>query len=221
MSNRAASARDEIGFALDRRDMTGALLEKSRQGLIPERVTHNDTKLNNVMLDDETNEGICVIDLDTVMPGLVLYDFGDMVRTATSPSAEDERDLSKVTMQMGMFRANMQNISDTLGQFLLPAWSSFLQGINVFLSTITSAISEGGAFYPVLVNIGVGLSLLADGFQGLAHRASYWLEDLNLSWASNVGGIAQDAISWGAEIVTNFAVGIIDAANTVLTIGVR
>ncbi len=62
---------------------------------LPERVTHNDTKLNNVMFDDNTGEGICVIDLDTVMPGLALYDFGDMVRTATSPAKEDERDLAR------------------------------------------------------------------------------------------------------------------------------
>ena len=68
-------------------------------------MTHNDTKFNNVMLDDTTGEGICVIDLDTVMPGLALYDFGDMVRTTTSPAKEDERDLSKVTMQFPMFEA--------------------------------------------------------------------------------------------------------------------
>ncbi len=61
---------------------------------LPERVTHNDTKINNVMLDDATGEGTCVIDLDTVMPGLAAYDFGDMVRTATSPAPEDERDLA-------------------------------------------------------------------------------------------------------------------------------
>jgi hypothetical protein len=72
---------------------------------LPERVTHNDTKLNNVMLDDATGEGVCVIDLDTVMPGLAPYDFGDMVRTTTSPAREDERDLSKVKMQFPMFEA--------------------------------------------------------------------------------------------------------------------
>ena len=63
-------------------------------GDIPERITHNDTKFSNVMLDDTTNEAVCVIDLDTVMPGLSLYDFGDMVRSATNAAAEDEGDLS-------------------------------------------------------------------------------------------------------------------------------
>jgi hypothetical protein len=72
---------------------------------IPTRITHNDTKINNVMLHKETNEGLCVIDLDTVMPGTVLFDFGDMVRTSTSPVAEDEKDISKVTMQIDIFEA--------------------------------------------------------------------------------------------------------------------
>ena len=81
--------------------MAGMLMEAN----LPERITHNDTKLNNVMLDDATNEGICVIDLDTVMPGFAPYDFGDMVRTATSPAKEDEPDLSKVELQFSMFEA--------------------------------------------------------------------------------------------------------------------
>ena len=100
-ANRARLAAREIEFALARQAMTGVLLEAG----LPERVTHNDAKFNNVLLDDATGEGLCVIDLDTVMPGLALYDFGDMVRTTTSPAPEDERDLSKVTMQFPMFEA--------------------------------------------------------------------------------------------------------------------
>jgi len=101
VANRAQWAKEEIAFAVRRKAATSLLLEAN----LPERVTHNDTKFNNVMLDDVTGEGICVIDLDTVMPGLALYDFGDMVRTTTSPAKEDERDLSKVTMQFPMFEA--------------------------------------------------------------------------------------------------------------------
>lgn len=116
-ANRAASARAEIEFALARKPMCGVLLEAN----LPERVTHNDTKLNNVMLDDATGEGVCVIDLDTVMPGLALYDFGDSVRTTTSPAKEDERDLSKVRMQFPMFEALARGYLSTAGEFLTPA----------------------------------------------------------------------------------------------------
>jgi hypothetical protein len=112
--NRARDVKPEIEFALAHKGITGVLLEAG----LPERVTHNDTKLNNVMLDDKTGEGICVIDLDTVMPGLAPYDFGDIVRTSTSPTKEDERDLSKVTMQFPMFEALARGYLTTAAGFL-------------------------------------------------------------------------------------------------------
>jgi aminoglycoside phosphotransferase (APT) family kinase protein len=115
--NRAAEAKREIDFALQHASITDALL---RAGL-PERVTHNDTKFNNVMLDDETGEGICVVDLDTLMPGLALYDFGDMVRTATSSTREDERDLARVQMQFPMFEALARGYLAAARGFLTPA----------------------------------------------------------------------------------------------------
>jgi aminoglycoside phosphotransferase (APT) family kinase protein len=114
VAGRATMARPEIEFALVRKSMVGVLLDAN----LPERVTHNDTKFNNVMLDDATGEGICVIDLDTVMPGLALYDFGDMVRTTTSPVKEDEQDLSKVTMQFPMFEALVRGYLASAGDFL-------------------------------------------------------------------------------------------------------
>lgn len=95
----------EIGFAMNRAAIVSTINTLMDNGQVPERIAHNDTKLNNVMLDDETGEGVCVIDLDTVMPGTILYDFGDMVRTATMPVAEDETDLSTVVMNMDMFEA--------------------------------------------------------------------------------------------------------------------
>ena len=113
-SGRAIEARREIDFALARKSITGVLLDAN----LPERVTHNDTKFNNVMLDDETGEGICVIDLDTVMPGLAPYDFGDMVRSTTSTAEEDERDLSKVAMQFPMFEALVRGYLSSAGGFL-------------------------------------------------------------------------------------------------------
>jgi Ser/Thr protein kinase RdoA (MazF antagonist) len=106
--NRAADAAEEIAFALAHEAMCGLLLDHQAKGELPERITHNDTKLNNVMIDDATSEGVCVIDLDTVMPGLALYDFGDMVRTATNTGAEDETDLSKISSDPVMFEALVQ-----------------------------------------------------------------------------------------------------------------
>ena len=114
VAGRAALAKPEIDFARSRQFITGVLLEAE----LPERITHNDTKFNNVLLDDKTGEAVCVIDLDTVMPGLALYDFGDMVRTTTSPAAEDERDLSKVTMQFPMFEALVRGYLESADAFL-------------------------------------------------------------------------------------------------------
>lgn len=119
-AGRVKLAGPEIDFVLKRKGDASLLLNLNAQGAIPERITHNDTKLNNVMLDDSTGEGVCVIDLDTVMPGLVHYDFGDMVRTSTSPAAEDEKDLSKVKMQFNMFEALLRGYLTTAGDFLNP-----------------------------------------------------------------------------------------------------
>jgi len=160
--NRARDAVTEIDFALRHKDMTATLIHMQEQGLIPERITHNDSKLNNVMLDDETDEGICVIDLDTVMPGLVLYDFGDMVRTATSPSAEDEKDLSKVHMQMSMFEALVRGYLESAGEFL------------------NSAEKEHLVFSGKLITFEIGVRFLADFLSGdvyfKTHREGHNLE---------------------------------------------
>jgi hypothetical protein len=103
--NRSSGCREEIEWAAANRQLASALLDLHEAGLMPERPTHNDTKLNNVLIDDRTNEAVCVIDLDTMMPGLALYDFGDLVRSSSNPAAEDERDIRKVVMQMDVFDA--------------------------------------------------------------------------------------------------------------------
>jgi Ser/Thr protein kinase RdoA (MazF antagonist) len=102
---RAKSARAEIEFARQREALTTVLRALHARGDAPERVTHNDTKANNVMLDDATGRAVCVIDLDTVMPGLSLHDFGDLARSATNSAAEDDPDTGKVRAQLPIFEA--------------------------------------------------------------------------------------------------------------------
>jgi hypothetical protein len=149
-AGRAILVKPEIEFAFARQSMTGILIDAN----LPERVIHNDTKFNNVLIDDNTGEGICIIDLDTVMPGLALYDFGDMVRTATSQASEDERDLSKVSMQFPMFEALLRGYLASAGSFLSKAEKQYLafagklitfeQGIR-FLTDFL----EGDTYYKV------------------------------------------------------------------------
>ena len=145
---RLASATAEWDFISRQEEAVDILLELQASGQIPERVTHNDTKLNNVMIDDGTMEGVCVIDLDTVMPGLALYDFGDLVRTATSPAAEDEQDLSKVRMQMEMFEALARGYLSSARDFLVPAEVSHL------------------AFSGKLITLEIGIRFLTDYLEG-------------------------------------------------------
>jgi aminoglycoside phosphotransferase (APT) family kinase protein len=145
---RLAGVRKEWEFLLERESLVDVLLDLQKKGEIPERITHNDTKLNNVMIDDATETGICVIDLDTVMPGLALYDFGDMVRTATSPAAEDETDLSKVRMQMPMFQALVSGYLATAGSFLNEAEKAHL------------------AFSGKLISLEIGIRFLTDHLEG-------------------------------------------------------
>lgn len=104
IAGRVASVAEEIRFVQHRAEEMTTILLLGREGFIPERITHNDTKFNNVLLD-ENDKGLCVIDLDTVMPGYVHYDFGDSIRTTTNTGAEDEKDLSKVEMDRELFKA--------------------------------------------------------------------------------------------------------------------
>ena len=100
---RASSVQAEVDFALAREAEASTLVDMLAAGALPLRVTHNDTKLNNVMLDAKTRKPLCVVDLDTVMPGLSLYDFGDSIRFGAATAAEDEKDLSKVWMDLDLY----------------------------------------------------------------------------------------------------------------------
>ncbi len=146
--NRAKSAKAEIDFALKCESMVDVLLKGLASGKIPERITHNDTKFNNVMLDTASGEAMCVVDLDTVMPGSVLYDFGDMVRTTTSPTLEDELDLSKVRMHLPMFKKLAEGYLSTAGKFLTKAERSYI------------------AFAGKLITLTIGLRFLTDHLAG-------------------------------------------------------
>jgi hypothetical protein len=124
--NRAAAVRADIDFALAREHMVDTVIDAMAAGDIPERTTHNDTKLNNVLIDTASGKGLCVIDLDTVMPGSVLYDFGDMVRSATTTTAEDEPDLSTVAMDLTCYEALVSGYLDSVRGFLTRAETALL-----------------------------------------------------------------------------------------------
>ncbi len=112
---RASACRREIDFLRARKDDCSLLVRGLKEGKYPLRVTHNDTKLNNVIMDPKTGEGLCVIDLDTVMPGSLLYDFGDAIRYGASSAGEGESDLSKVCILPEFFAAFTKGFSDGLG----------------------------------------------------------------------------------------------------------
>jgi Ser/Thr protein kinase RdoA (MazF antagonist) len=117
---RAAQCREEIEFALANESIAHHLLGLHAQGLIPERITHNDTKLSNVLIDDQSGLGMCVVDLDTVMPGLSLYDFGDLIRTCVSPIEEDSRDLASIHVRLPIFQALARGFLEEMAGVLTP-----------------------------------------------------------------------------------------------------
>ena len=117
-SGRLAEVQPEVDFCLAREKDTHVLMDALAEGKLPLRVTHNDTKLNNVLLDAVTREAVCVVDLDTVMPGLVAYDFGDSIRFGASTAAEDEQDLSKVSLSLPMYEAFTKGFLKEAGKTL-------------------------------------------------------------------------------------------------------
>lgn len=117
-SGRLDSCKEEIDFVIKRRNDCSRLVDLVENGELPIRVTHNDTKLNNVLFDAESDEAICVIDLDTVMPGLALYDFGDSIRFGANTCAEDEKDVEKVRIDLDYFKAYVRGFLSEAGESL-------------------------------------------------------------------------------------------------------
>ena len=147
LSNRAHLAVYEIKFALDRKDIVDWIVSKIEDGSMPLKVTHNDTKLNNVLLHHETLKGLAVIDLDTVMPGSVCYDFGDSIRFGCNSSYEDEEDLSKVFFKMDMFEA-------------------YVKGYLSSMSDITEVEKESLVDGAILMTFECGIRFLSDFLDG-------------------------------------------------------
>lgn len=145
---RAAEVKKEIDFALNRKEDTERALALVEKGEIPLRVTHNDTKLNNILFDSETNKGICVIDLDTIMPGLSLYDFGDAIRFGAKTAAEDEADLSKVSVSLDLYESYVKGYLESCAEAL------------------TKAEVENLAFSAKLMTFECGMRFLTDYLDG-------------------------------------------------------
>jgi len=124
--NRAKHVKPEIDFVEKRADKISVVIDLLHENKLPLRVTHNDTKFNNVLIDNKSGEGICVIDLDTVMPGTSLYDFGDSIRSGANTADEDEPDLSKVWMDINLFEQFTQGYLEMASGFLTPLELEYL-----------------------------------------------------------------------------------------------
>jgi aminoglycoside phosphotransferase (APT) family kinase protein len=125
-ASRAEECRAEVDALLDRRSLAGALAAPAARGEIPVRPTHNDAKIANVLFDEATGEALGVVDLDTVMPGLALHDFGDLARSTVSDSDEDERDLSRIAVRVPVFAALAEGFAEGSGDALCEAERALL-----------------------------------------------------------------------------------------------
>ncbi len=146
--DRAKLIKKEIDFVLARKDYCGRIVNLLKSGEMPTKVTHNDTKLNNVMLDATTGKPVAVIDLDTIMPGSICYDFGDSIRFGCNPCAEDEKDLSKVNFQINLFEEYAKGYLSAIGD------------------GATQIEKDNLAFGAILMTYECGMRFLADYLDG-------------------------------------------------------
>lgn len=145
---RAASVKEEIQFVMDRAEETGVAMKLQAAGKLPLRVTHNDTKLNNIMIDDKTGEALCIIDLDTIMPGLSIFDFGDSIRFGANTAAEDDPDPGKAGLSLPLFEVYTKG---------------FLEGCQRSLTEEEISMLPMGA---KLMTLECGIRFLTDYLQG-------------------------------------------------------
>jgi hypothetical protein len=146
-AGRVAAVGEEINQVLKRSDEMKIILKSGKEGKIPLRITHNDTKFNNILLD-ENDKALCVIDLDTVMPGYIHYDFGDAIRTAANTASEDEKDLSRIKMDINLFRAYAGGYLSETG------------------NTLNAVEKEYLAFSPKLITYTIAVRFLTDFIDG-------------------------------------------------------
>ena len=147
-AGRLVLVKKEVEFALAREKDASIIMDLQEKEILPLRVTHNDAKLNNVLLDPETGEGVCVIDLDTIMPGQAIFDFGDSIRFGASTAAEDEKDLTKVSLDLDLFDAYTKG---------------FLEGCNNVLTKEEKDLLPTGAW---MMTLECGIRFLADYLNG-------------------------------------------------------
>ena len=177
---RAAECRPELDFVLSRETDCSVALQALRDGVLPLRVTHNDTKLNNVLMDRDSGEGLCIIDLDTVMPGLSINDFGDSIRFGANHSAEDEKDLSKVNLDVSLFEAYTQAFLEGAGGTLTAAeidylpWGAKLMTFECGIRFLTDYLE--GDVYCHPTRDGQNLDRCRTQFKLVSDMESHWDE---------------------------------------------
>lgn len=152
IKNRAITCRPEIAFALDRKQDCKVLVEQQENGTLPLRVTHNDTKLNNILFDAETGKGLCIIDLDTIMPGLAANDFGDSIRFGAATAEEDERDLDKMHFDISLYEMYVKGYLEATRDVLTPEeveslpWGARLMTFECGIRFLTDYL-EGDTYF--------------------------------------------------------------------------
>lgn len=157
-SGRANTCQKEIEFVLSRKDTLSQITDALQSGKLPLRVTHNDTKLNNVLMDATTHKARAVIDLDTIMPGSMLYDFGDSIRFGASTAAEDEKDLEKVHFSLQLFRAYAEG---------------YIGEVKHSITELEAEMMPIGAY---MMTMECGMRFLTDYIQGDTYFATKYAE---------------------------------------------
>lgn len=152
IKNRAVTCRGEISFVLEREQDCGVLVQQQEEGILPLRVTHNDTKLNNILFDADTGKGLCIIDLDTIMPGLAANDFGDSIRFGAATAEEDEQNLDLVHFDISLYELYVKGYLEATKDVLTPEeveslpWGARLMTLECGMRFLTDYL-EGDTYF--------------------------------------------------------------------------